>query len=176
MKHPIKALACVLAILFGIGLAVVPADAHDPHSLATSQKPAQATPPANDAGKVFTTTLDGKLIYTLNTPTSADEFDNPVVNDYFFGGGNFAPTDVEYLDGLYYVTTGYSELDFVLTARVLSLSPFKAIWNDLVFGGKGDGPGQFGTAHGITVPPGKKRLDISDRPHPRPERVTRYGH
>ena len=281
MRHPIKALACVFAILFGIGLAVVPADAHDPHSLATSQKPAQATPaanvptvpapgisgqgmmrfkvlytsdllpedakkvltsahggfavdrregrgetyfalpgagilqisgdlkairlietpaemknvnlhnatiwfspegspylifPANDAGKVFTTTLDGKLIYTLNTPTSADEFDNPVVNDYFFGGGNFAPTDVEYLDGLYYVTTGYSELDFVLTARVLSLSPFKAFWNDLVFGGKGDGPGQFGTAHGITVPPGKKRLDISDRPHSRLERFTRYGH
>src|SRR2546426_1724400 len=47
MKHPIKALACVLAILFGIGLAVVPADAHDPHSLVTSQKPAQATPAAN---------------------------------------------------------------------------------------------------------------------------------
>src|SRR2546422_11532751 len=35
------------SILFGIGLAVVPADAHDPHSLVTSQKPAQATPAAN---------------------------------------------------------------------------------------------------------------------------------
>ncbi len=132
--------------------------------------------PANDAGKVFTTTLDGKLLHTLNTPTADDDFDNPTVNDYFRVGGNFAPTDVEYLDGLYYVTTGYSELDYVLTARILSLNPFRAMWNDLAFGGKGDGPGQFGTAHGITVPPGKTRLDISDRPHARIERFTRYGH
>src|SRR5207245_707595 len=47
MRHSIKALACVLAILFGIGLAVVSADAHDPRSLATSPKPAQATPATN---------------------------------------------------------------------------------------------------------------------------------
>jgi hypothetical protein len=132
--------------------------------------------PANDAGKVFTTTLDGKLVHTLSTPTAADDFDQPEVNDYFFGRGNFAPTDVEELDGLYYITTGYSNLDFVLTARILRMNPFDAVWNDLAFGGKGEGPGQFGTAHGITVPPGKKRLDISDRPHSRIERFTRYGH
>jgi hypothetical protein len=132
--------------------------------------------PANDAGKVFTTTLDGKLVHILNTPTANDDFDEPEVNDYFFGKGNFAPTDVEELDGLYYITTGYSNLDFVLTARILRTSPFEAVWNDLAFGGKGDGPGQFGTAHGITIPPGKKRLDISDRPHSRIERFTRYGH
>ena len=132
--------------------------------------------PANDAGKVFTTTLDGRLVHTLNTPTADDDFDQPAVNDYFLGKGNFAPTDVEELDGLYYVTTGYSNLDFVLTARILRTSPFEAVWNDLAFGGKGEGPGQFGTAHGITVPPGKKRLDISDRPHSRIERFTRYGH
>ena len=132
--------------------------------------------PANDAGKVFTTTLDGKLVHTLNTPTADDDFDQPEVNDYFLGKGNFAPTDVEELDGLYYITTGYSNLDFVLTARILHMNPFEAVWNDLAFGGKGDGPGQFGTAHGITVPPGKRRLDISDRPHSRIERFTRYGH
>jgi hypothetical protein len=132
--------------------------------------------PANDAGKVFTTTLDGKLVHTLNTPTTENEFDHPAVNDYFLGGGNFAPTDVEELDGLYYITTGYSNLDFVLTARILRMNPFEAVWNDLAFGGKGEGPGQFGTAHGITVPPGKRRLDISDRPHSRIERFTRYGH
>jgi hypothetical protein len=82
---------------------------------------------------------------------------------------------VEQLDGFYYVTTGYSKLDFVLTARILRTNPFEAIWNDLAFGGKGEGPGQFGTAHGITVPPGKKRLDISDRPNSRIERFTRFG-
>ena len=132
--------------------------------------------PANDAGKVFTTTLDGKLVHTLDAPTGDDEFEQPEIHDYFLGGGNFAPTDVEYLDGLYYITTGYSKLDFVLTARILRTNPFGMIWNDLAFGGKGEAAGKFGTAHGVTVPPGKKRLDISDRPHSRIERFTRYGH
>ncbi len=132
--------------------------------------------PANDAGKVFTTTLDGKLVATLNAPTGKEEFEAPAVNDYFLGGGNFAPTDVEYLDGLYYITTGYSKLDYVLTARILGTHPFQAVWNDLAFGGKGQAHGQFGTAHGITVPPGTQRLDISDRPNSRIERYSRYGH
>ena len=131
--------------------------------------------PANDAGKVFTTTLDGTLINTLNAPTGEEDFSLSEVGDYFHGGGNFAPTDVEELDGLYYVTTGYSNLDFVLTARILPTSPLSAVWNDLVFGGKGKGPGQFETGHGITVPPGRKRLDVSDRPNSRIERFNRYG-
>ena len=63
--------------------------------------------PANDAGKVFTTTLDGTLVNTLNSPTGDEEFSLREVGDYFRGGGNFAPTDVEELDGIYYVTTGY---------------------------------------------------------------------
>jgi hypothetical protein len=131
--------------------------------------------PSNDGGKVFTTALDGKLLHTLGTPTADDNFSIPAVNDYFAGKGNFVPTDVEYLDGLYYVTTGYSNLDFVLTARILSLNPFKAVWNDLAFGGRGSGPGQFGTGHGIAVPPGTKRIDVADRPNSEIDRFTRYG-
>lgn len=131
--------------------------------------------PANDAGQVFTTTLEGKLVHTLNSPTGADDFDQPTVNNYFTGRGSFVPTDVEQLDGLLYITTGYSNLDYVLTARILSTNPFKIIWNDLAFGGKGSGVGQFGTAHGITVPPGKKRLDIADRPNSEIDRFTHYG-
>jgi len=131
---------------------------------------------ANDAGKVFTTTLDGKLVNTLEAPTLEDDFDNPTVNDYFLGKGNFAPTGVEELEGLYYVTTGYSNLDFVLTARILSFTPLVAKWHDLAFGGKGNGPGQFQTGHAVTVPPGKIRLDIADRSNSRIERFTRYGH
>jgi hypothetical protein len=132
--------------------------------------------PANDAGKVFTTTLDGKLVHPLAAPTAQDNFEEPEINVYFLGRGNFAPTDVEYLDGLYYITTGYSNLDFVLTARILRTDPVQAIWNDLAFGGKGDGHSQFRTAHGITVHPGKKWLDIADRPHSEIKRFTRYGH
>jgi hypothetical protein len=132
--------------------------------------------PSNDAGKVFTTTLDGKLVDTLNAPTDDDVFEYPEIHDYFLGGGNFAPTGVAYLDGLYYITTGYSNLDYVLTARIIQTNPFSAMWNDLAFGGKGDGPTQFRTAHGITLVPGTKQFDISDRPHSEIKRFTRYGH
>jgi hypothetical protein len=137
---------------------------------------AYLTFPANGSGQVFTTDLKGKLLHTLSTPTSDDDFEHPTVNDYFLGRGHFTPTDVEQLDGLFYVTTGYSSLDYVLTARILSTNPFKVIWHNLAFGGKGGSPGQFGTAHGITVPSGKKRLDVADRPNSEVERFTRYGH
>jgi hypothetical protein len=131
--------------------------------------------PANDAGKVFTTTLDGALVHTLDAPTGKDNFNQPAVNEYFGRNEKFAPTDVDYLDGLLYVTTGYSKLDFVLTARVMSINPFKAFWNALAFGGRGNGPGQFGTGHGVTVPPGKKRIDVADRPNSEIDRFTPEG-
>ena len=114
--------------------------------------------PANDANQVFTTTLDGKLVHTFNTPTAKDDFDQPAVNGYFKGRGSFIPTDVEQLDGLFYIATGYSNLDYVLTAKIVSTNPFKVTWNDLAFGGQGTGVGQLGTGHGITIPPGTKRL------------------
>jgi len=132
--------------------------------------------PANDAGRIFTTTLDGKLVSALDAPTAAAEFAQPEIHDYFLGGGNFAPTAVEFLNDLYYVTTGYCNLDYVLTARLNRENHFEALWSDLAFGGKGEAIGQFGTAHGITRPPGKVRLDIADRPHSRIDRFTRYGH
>ncbi len=140
----------------------------------------QGTPylsfPANKVAKVFTTTLGGDLVNTLNAPRVTDDFDHPTVNSYFSGGGDFVPTDVEELDGLFYVATGYSDLDFVLTARLFNFNPLKAAWNKLAFGGRGEGPGQFGTGHGITVASEGKRLAISDRPNSQIDRFTRYGH
>ncbi len=132
--------------------------------------------PANSEGKIFTTTLDGKLVHTLDPPTAADQFEWREVHEYLLGGGNFSPTAVEYLEGLYYVTTGYCNLDYVLTARVTPRKKFEAIWNDLAWGGKGTGIGQFSTGHGITKAPGELRLDVADRPNSRIERFTRYGH
>ena len=132
--------------------------------------------PAHKTGDIHTTTLDGALVHTLQAPSLADDFDHPTVNDYFRGMGNFAPTDVEHLNGMLYVTTGYSSLDFVLTARVLSTDPFRVNWHDLAFGGKGGGPGRFGTGHGITLTPDKRLLSVSDRPNAKVERFTRYGH
>ncbi len=131
--------------------------------------------PSDEAHEVFTTKLDGKLVHTLQPPDGGSDLGSPIVNDYFAGKGNFVPTDVEYLDGLLYMTTGYSNLDFVLTARVSSLQPFQAVWHDLAFGGRGTGVGQFGTGHGITVPPGKKRIDVTDRANAKIDRFTRYG-
>ena len=132
--------------------------------------------PANSEGKIFTTTLDGKLVHTLNAPTAEDKFERQEVHDYLLGGGNYAPTAVEYLEGLYYVTTGYCNLDYVLTARVNPSKTFEATWNDLTWGGKGNGIGQFNTGHGITKTPGEPNLDVADRPNSRFERFTRYGH
>jgi len=131
--------------------------------------------PANDLGRVFTTSLAGDLLHTLARPADGDDLGLPSVRDYFVGGGAFVPTDVEFLDGLLYVTTGYSSLDTVLTARVTSYSPFAAAWFDLAFGGKGTAPGQFGTGHGITVPAGTRRIDVADRANAEIDRFTRHG-
>ncbi len=131
--------------------------------------------PGNQAGAVFTTTLDGKLLNTLKTPDGKSDLGSPIANDYFKGRGNFVPTDVEQLDGMLYMTTGYSNLDFVLTAQVISTNPLRTAWHDLAFGGRGTGVGQLGTGHGITVPPGTRRLDVSDRPNSEIDRFTRYG-
>jgi hypothetical protein len=131
--------------------------------------------PANQAGRVYTTTLDGRLVDTLGPPGPDADLGHPVANDYFRGRGNFVPTDVEMLDGLLYVATGYSNLDFVLTARLAGTRPPRAVWHDLAFGGKGNGPGEFGTGHGVTVPPGFKRIDVADRPNSEIDRFTRHG-
>lgn len=131
--------------------------------------------PGNEVGKVFTTTLDGALVSTLDAPTADTEFDEPVVNKYFDDGGAFVPTDVARLGRFYYITTGYSNLDYVLTATV-SPDGKKVSWHDLAFGGRGTGPGQFGTGHGVTISPDNKRVTVADRPNAEIDRFTRFGH
>src|SRR5688500_17349341 len=74
--------------------------------------------PGNVSGAVFTTTMDGKLVHTLKAPQGGADVGHPVASDYFAGKGNFIPTDVVQLDGLMYMTTGYSNLDYVITARI----------------------------------------------------------
>ncbi|MCY4585986.1 MAG: hypothetical protein OXB98_08130 [Bryobacterales bacterium] len=136
---------------------------------------AYLTFPGNQSKQVVTTTLDGKLVNTLKPPKPGTDLGHPHASDYFAGAGNFVPTDTEYLDGMIYVATGYSKLDYVLTAKVLSTNPFKAEWHDLSFGGKGTGVGQFGTGHGITVPGGTRRVDVADRLYSEIDRFTRTG-
>ncbi len=131
--------------------------------------------PGNEANKVFVTGLEGKLDTVLATPEAGVDLGNPVPNEYFKTSGKFVPTDVEQLDGKLYITTGYSKLDYVLTARILKTSPVELAWNNLSFGGKGKEPGQFDTGHGITVPPKMKRLDIADRANGEIDRFSPEG-
>ena len=88
---------------------------------------------------------------TLRAPEVGVDLGDPIANDYFRGRGNFIPTDVEQQDGMFYMTTGYRKFDFVLHCRFHPLDLLDAI---LAFAGRGTGPGQFGTGHGITIPPG----------------------
>ena len=142
----------------------------------TSSGTPYLTFPANDAGRVFTTTLDGTLVQTLEAPTSDANLGNATVNDYFRGGGNFTPTDVDHLSGWFYVATGYSDLDWVLTARIRGTDPLAITWHDLAFGGRGEGEGQFGTGHGVTVVEcDTTRIDIADRPNAEVDRFTADG-
>ena len=62
--------------------------------------------PGNQSNRVYTTTLDGKLLNTLEPPTEKNDLGAATPNTYFKEGGAFIPTDVEYLDGLFYITTG----------------------------------------------------------------------
>ncbi len=130
--------------------------------------------PGNEVGKIFTTDLDGKLLGTLEKPAAGQDLGSAFVNDYFAQNKKFSPTGVDYLDGRYYVSTGYCDLDTVLTAQI-NWNPMTASWFDLSFGGRGTGPGQFGTGHSITVPPGLKRVDVADRPNAEIDRFTRFG-
>jgi hypothetical protein len=132
--------------------------------------------PANDAARIFTTTLSGRLVHTLEAPTGRSDLGQPVVNDYFRGGGKFTPTDVDHLEGRLYVTTGYSDLDWVLTARVHGDSSLAIDWQNLAFGGRGTGPGQLGTGHGVTVVKnGTARIEVADRPNAEIDRYSPAG-
>ena len=96
--------------------------------------------------RVLVLTLDGKVVSEILKPTGS-EFKFAAANEFFSSAdSNFGVTDVTYLKGTLYVTHGYSKGDFVMTIKEK-----KGIWNwgKLAWGGKGDNPGQFQTAHGI---------------------------
>lgn len=132
--------------------------------------------PANDVGKIFTTDLNGKLLNTLSAPPAGTDLGVAAVNDYFAKNGKFNPTGVDYLDGRYYISTGYSPLDWVLTSQVnFAPAPVTTSWFDLSFGGRGPGAGQFGTGHSICIPHGTKRVDVADRANAEIDRFTRFG-
>ena len=101
---------------------------------------------AQEGKRVLVLTLDGKIVSEILKPTGT-EFKFAPANAFFASkDSNFGVTDVTYLKGTLYVAHGYSAGDFVMTIKekngVWS-------WGKLAWGGKGDEPGQFRTAHGI---------------------------
>ena len=96
--------------------------------------------------RVLVLTLEGEVVSEILKPTG-NEFKFVEANQFFASkDSNFGVTDVTYLKGTIYVAHGYSKGDFILT-----IEENNGIWNwgDLAWGGKGDNPGQFKTAHGV---------------------------
>ncbi|MFY0650567.1 MAG: hypothetical protein JXQ96_00970 [Cyclobacteriaceae bacterium] len=101
---------------------------------------------AQEGKRVLVLTLDGKIISEIVKPTGT-EFDFTIANEFFASeDSNFGVTDVTYLKGTLYVAHGYSKGDFVLT---ITEKDGDWSWGKLAWGGKGDQPGQFQTAHGV---------------------------
>ena len=101
---------------------------------------------AQEGKRVLVVTIDGEVVSETVKPTG-NEFKFAEANEFYASeDSNFGVTDVTYLDGTLYAAHGYSKGDFVLT-----LKEKDGVWNwgKLAWGGKGDNPGQFQTAHGI---------------------------
>jgi hypothetical protein len=101
---------------------------------------------AQEGKRVLILTNEGEILSEILKPIG-NEFEFDLANKFFSSKeSNFGVTDVTYLDGIIYVAHGYSEGDFILT-----IEEKNGIWRwgDLAWGGKGDLPGQFQTAHGI---------------------------
>ena len=101
---------------------------------------------AQEGKRVLILDLKGNIISEILKPIG-NEFKFDQANDFFTSEkSNFGVTDVTYLDGTIYVAHGYSKGDFILT---IEENNGKWSWSDLAWGGKGDLPGQFQTAHGV---------------------------
>lgn len=101
---------------------------------------------AQEGKRVLVLDIDGNIISDILKPTGC-EFEFEEANAFYRSAeSNFGVTDVTYLDGIIYASTGYSKGDFILTIEEKNGS---WDWGKLAWGGKGDKPGQFQTAHGV---------------------------
>jgi len=101
---------------------------------------------AQEGKRVLVLDIDGTIVSDIVKPTGC-EFDFDEANIFYASEeSDFGVTDVTYLDGIIYASTGYSKGDFILTIEEKEGS---WSWGRLAWGGKGDKPGQFQTAHGV---------------------------
>ena len=101
---------------------------------------------AQEGKRVLVLNLAGEIVSEILKPTG-NEFKFKEANEFYTSeDSNFGVTDVTYLDGTIYVAHGYSKGDFILTIKENNDA---WSWGDLAWGGRGDKPGQFQTAHGV---------------------------
>ncbi|MCB0669360.1 MAG: hypothetical protein KDC80_26230, partial [Saprospiraceae bacterium] len=101
---------------------------------------------AQEGKRVLVLNIDGSIVSDIVKPIGS-EFDFAQANEFYASEeSNFGVTDVTYLNGTIYASTGYSKGDFILTIEEKEGS---WNWGKLAWGGKGDKPGQFQTAHGV---------------------------
>lgn len=108
----------------------------------------------NNNQRVLILGLDGTVKQEINKPKGG-EFNSVEANAYYsanrYADGNiFACTDVTFLDGRLYVSTGYCAGDFILTLEH-DAAKGAWVWGKTAWGGKGTAAGQFTTAHGVTA-------------------------
>lgn len=125
---------------------------------------------AQEGKRVLVLTLDGTIVSEILKPTGT-EFKFAAANEFFASeDSNFGVTDLTYLKGTLYVAHGYSEGDFVMTIKEKGGN---WSWAKLAWGGKGDNPGQFQTAHGIYAH--KKHILVANRAAGQIVKFTRKG-
>ncbi|MGB1361972.1 MAG: hypothetical protein ACPH28_03480 [Flavobacteriaceae bacterium] len=125
---------------------------------------------AQEGKRVLVLTLDGKIVSEILKPTG-NEFKFAEANKFFASkDSNFGVTDVTYLEGTLYVAHGYSKGDFILT---IEENNGTWTWGDLAWGGKGDNPGQFKTAHGVYAH--KNHIFVANRAAGQVVKYTKKG-
>ncbi len=125
---------------------------------------------AQEGKRVLVLTLDGTIVSEILKPTGTEFNFTPANEFYAMEDSNFGVTDVTYLKGTIYVAHGYSKGDFVLTIQEKG-----GVWDwgKLAWGGKGDNPGQFQTAHGIYAHDG--HILVANRAAGQVVKFTRKG-
>lgn len=138
-------------------------------------------------GTVYITDMGGKVLHKLTKPTGVEFDDNFINVYYkntiatefnearaksvygvrkvkkddkeveVVNGPTFSPTCVAFLDGTFYVTTGYSTGDFVLCAVVDQKGVPQ--WGRLGWGRRDEGENRHLTAHGVRVRKDEKGKD-----------------
>jgi sugar lactone lactonase YvrE len=99
--------------------------------------------------QVFKTTMDGKILLTINAPKDIPSYEKPEA---------FVPTETTVLEnGEFYIADGYG------AQHILHYDEKGNLKN--VFGGRGEGDAHFDNAHGICVDKrnGRTTLLITDR-------------